>query len=460
MKRIHFATLAGLIALGWCIGASAAQEPYKRSFVSLAPGVPGLLYEPVIPGLKAQIAIVAMHNRADYLTSNPSVPCAQLAQRGYRALCANTSTSKSGFVADDNIDKMLLNVKAAVAYLRSYPGVTRVVLFGHSGGGALMAAYQNIAENGVAACQGAEKLIKCPDTLGGMPAADGLMLIDSTFGESMSLLHLDPSIVDEGSGQNIDSQLDMYNPANGFGSQGAHYSEQFKMRFLSAQRQRMDRLIAKAQQRLAKIAAGSGNYADDEPLIIPGYSTRGGKLFATDLGLWSHTRRAWPLLHPDGSVTTEIVRSVRVPTFLTSTTPSYANGSLTTTVRTFLGTMAMRASAAYDYDASSIRGIDYNSSYENTVNSVEGITKPLLQMGMTGSFEYFMAETVREHARSADKTLAYVEGAVHGFTPCTQCALARGLPADHYGDTVKTLFDYIDAWLSKAGRFTGTSQGE
>jgi hypothetical protein len=75
-------------------------------------------------------------------------------------------------------------------------------------------------------------------------------------------------------------------------------------------------------------------------------------------------------------------------------------------------------------------------------------------MGMTGSFEFFMAETVRGHAKSSDKTLAYVEGATHNFSPCKQCAVAKGLPEDYYGDTVKTLFDYVDGWLSKPGRFS------
>jgi hypothetical protein len=46
-----------------------------------------------------------------------------------------------------------------------------------------------------------------------------------------------------------------------------------------------------------------------------------------------------------------------------------------------------------------------------------------------------------------------VEGANHGFTPCTACAVAQGLPQTAYGDTVKRLFDYVDGWLGKPGRF-------
>jgi pimeloyl-ACP methyl ester carboxylesterase len=453
MKRKAFLMFAVIVVLSFCLIAPSMAQTYKTTFVSLGPGVPGLLYEPATPGPKAEIGVVSMHIRADYLTSTPSNPCLQLAKRGYRALCANTSTSKSGFVADDDIDKMILNVKLAVAYLGSYPGIRKVIILGHSGGGALMAAYQNIAENGVQACRGPEQIFKCPDRLAGLPAAEGVILLDATFGEAMTLYHLDPAVVSEDSGRLLNPDLDMYNPKNGFNPKGSSYSDEFKARFFAAQKDRLNKLIAKAQDRLAIIDAGKGNYIDDEPFVIPGYSTQGSKLFSLDLTLWAHTRNAWPLLHPDGTITTEVVHSVRVPTFLESPTPSYSRGSLTTTVRRFLGTMAIRPTEGFGYDASSIYGVDYKSSYENTVKGLEGITKPLLQMGMTGNFEYFMSETMREHAKSADKRLAYVEGAVHGFTPCTKCAAARGLPENYYGDTVKTLFDYIDNWLSQPGRF-------
>jgi len=52
-------------------------------------------------------------------------------------------------------------------------------------------------------------------------------------------------------------------------------------------------------------------------------------------------------------------------------------------------------------------------------------------------------EIVFDHLGSKDKTLAFVEGAVHTFTPCRP----------EYGDTVKRAFDYVDAWLGKPGRF-------
>jgi hypothetical protein len=442
------ALLLGALSSSLC----AAQE-YKTTFLPLARGVPGLLYEPASPGSKASIAVLVMHPNDDNLTPGPANACVNLAKRGYRALCANTSSTKSGFQSDGDQDKWLLNVKAAMTYLRNKSEVKKVVLFGHSGGGAMMASYQNIAEHGLPACQGPEKLIKCSDALAGMPPADGVMLIDSSLGTPGSvLLSIDPAVADEDGGQKLDPALDIYNPANGYQPKGSHYSDQFKARFFARQAERMNRLIAKALARLAKIEAGQGRFTDDEPFVIAGAAPVANKLNSQDLGLAAHTRNAWPLLHADGRITNEIVRSVRVATAPVSSA-SLARGSMNTTVRHFLSTFAVRAAPGYGYDASNLHGIDYHSSYAISLNGVEGITKPLLQMGMTGSYEFFYAETLRDKAASSDKTLAYVEGAVHGFTPCTECALARGLPPNAYGDTVKTLYDYMDAWLSKPGRF-------
>jgi hypothetical protein len=68
---------------------------------------------------------------------------------------------------------------------------------------------------------------------------------------------------------------------------------------------------------------------------------------------------------------------------------------------------------------------------------------------MTGHWEFMSAETIYEHAKSADKTLVYVEGALHGYSTCKPCEKSPG----QFGDTQKTTYDYVDGWLSKKGRF-------
>jgi hypothetical protein len=452
MKRIQIPPMfAVIVALNiWFVSPSTAQYQQTRTtFVSLGRGVPGVLYEPVTPVAKSQIGIFVMHSGADYLKFSA---CTELSKRGYRVLCANNSTSKSGFTDDTNTDKIILDAKLGVTYLRQYPGIRKVVLLGHSGGGGLMSTYQNIAENGLKACQGPEKIVKCSDSLAGLPPADGLMLIDSNFGPgAMMLFSIDPAVVSEENAQVINPELDLYNPKNGFNPTAPKYSDEFIRKFLSAEGKRNNQLIKNALDRLEKINAGKGRYSDDEPIIVPGANYRGAnnKLFSQDVRMWSHTRKAWPLLRGDGTAVTQVVYSVRVPENLTSNTPSLEAGGLTTTVRRFLNTYALRVADDYGYDEDSIRGIDWTSSYSCPPGNVEGVTVPLLTMGMTGHWEFMAAETIIEHAKSADKTLVFVEGATHGYTTCTKCEKYPG----QFGNTRKTTYDYIDSWLSKKGRF-------
>jgi hypothetical protein len=440
-----------LVVLSACfVSPSLAQsDATKTTFVRLGSGVPGVLYEPVTPGAKSQIGIFVMHSGGDYLTHSA---CTELSKRGYRVLCANTSTSKSGTDDDGSMDRILSDAGLGVAYLRKYPGIRKVVLLGHSGGGALMAAYQNISENGLKACQGPDKIIQCSDSLAALPRADGLMLVDTNWGlGAMMLFSVDPAVSSEENGRALNPALDLFNPQNGFNSTGSKFSDEFIRKFLTAEGKRNNQLIRTALDRVEKINAGKGLYSDDEPFIIPGANFRGGnnRLFSQDIELWSRTRKAWPLLRADGSAVTQIVHSVRVPENVTSLTASMERGALKTTVRKFLSTYAVRVTDDYGYNEDTVRGIDWASSYNCPPGNVEGVVSPLLIMGMTGHWEYMAAETTYEHAKSGDKTLVYVEGATHLYTTCTKCEKVPG----EFGNTQKTTYDYIDNWLSKQGRF-------
>jgi hypothetical protein len=122
---------------------------------------------------------------------------------------------------------------------------------------------------------------------------------------------------------------------------------------------------------------------------------------------------------------------------------------LKTTVNSFLSTYAIRVTGDYHYDETSLYGVEWNSSWSNNPGNADGITVPFLTMGMTGSFEAASAETIHNHVKSADKTLVFIEGASHGYPPCKACEKTPG----QFGDTVKTIYDYADNWLSKPGRF-------
>lgn len=448
MKKL-IPTLTLILGISLATSSVAQVQEIKNTFVRLGSGVPGVLYEPVNTGPKSGIAVFVMHAESDYLQFSA---CTELSKRGYRVLCANNSASKSGNNNDVNADRVFLDAKLGIDWLRKQPGISKVVILGHSGGGALLSGYQSIAESGVKVCQSPEKLLKCPDTLAGLPAADGLMLVDANYGMSgMALFSLDPAVLDESTGLKRDPKLDLFNPQNGFDPKGSQYSEEFTRRFQTAVGKRQNQLIKNALDRLEKINAGQGRFNDDEPFVVPGSSYLGfnNKLFPQDIRLLSHTRKAWPLLHKDSVVTNEIVHSVRPPRGGASSTASMEQAALKTTVRKYLSTFAIRVNNDFAYGADFIRGVDWLSSYTAPIGNVQSIRVPLLTMGMTGSYEYLAAELIYEHAASTDKSIAFVEGATHVFNTCTQCEKTPG----QFGDTMQTTYDYIDSWLSKPGRF-------
>jgi hypothetical protein len=443
--------VAGALGLVAGTHTAMAQDAVNTRFIRVAQGVPSVLYMPAVMGPKSGTAVLIMHSAADYLAF-PG--CTQLAQRGYQALCVNNSTSKSGAFNDGVIDQVLLEIKAAMQVLRAQPGVRRVVLLGHSGGGTVMSAYQMIAERGVQACQGAEKIWKCPDTLAGMPPADGIMLVDSNWGlGAMTLFSLDPAVQDEVHATRLNPALDMFHPANGFQPSGSTYSSAFVARFLASEAQRSRAMTAKAQAAMDDLRSGKGPFADDAPFTVAGASLLGGnnKLFSQDVSLMARTKAAYPLIHADGSQSVQVVQTVRVPENTENLSPSYRRGALRTSVRSYLSTYAIRVGKDFSYDASGVTGVDWTSTYASPAGNVQSIAAPLLVMGMTAHWEFLAAETIYNLARSKDKSIAFVEGADHLYNTCKPCEKVEG----QFGDTQKTTFDYIDHWLSAAGRFTG-----
>jgi hypothetical protein len=422
--------------------------PIKNTFTRLEKkgdfrGIQSVLYEPVEPGEKSQIAVILMHSDINSLAAPGAV---ELARRGYRALGASVSNP------DNPLDEKLLDVKVAIDHLRQIPGVRKVVTLGHSGGATLMSAYQNAAENGVQEFQGAEKLIKCSD-LGELPPADGVMLLDSNYGNgAMTLFSLDPAVMSEDNGKLLDPELDLFDPANGFDPNGSTYSDEFIRKFQKAQGERNNILINSALVRLHALEAGKGKFADDEPFLVPAGALNGynNKLFPQDTRLLSRTQKAWPLIHADGSITNQIIPCVRRSRNNKSFSDSYRMGAIKSTVRTYLNSSAVRTTNEFGYNEDSIFGIDWLSSYCCTPGNMTGVSAPLLVMGMTGGYEFLAAEMIYENTpKIKEKTIAFVEGATHVFTTATESEEFPG----QFGDTVKTLFDYVDKWLSKKGRF-------
>jgi pimeloyl-ACP methyl ester carboxylesterase len=159
------------------------------------------------------------------------------------------------YINDDQnliMEEVMLDMAAAMKYLKEERGFKRVVLLGHSGGGSTVCFYQSQAETRPPKRVSSTPTGDPPDlNKFDMPPADGIILSSAHWGRGWTVLHrLDPSVTDENDPLSVDPALDMYNPANGFKipPQTSKYSPEFQKKFLAGQDDRMERLVARARQ--------------------------------------------------------------------------------------------------------------------------------------------------------------------------------------------------------------------
>jgi pimeloyl-ACP methyl ester carboxylesterase len=159
---------------------------------------------------------------------------------------------KSRWAGEHGIhEELLLDIAAAVRYLKKERGFRNVVFTGQSGGGSLFAFYQSQAETAPPNRLRETPAGEPPDlNKVEMMPGDGLVVLNANEGEGLHMTHhLDPSIVDESDPFSVDSSLDMYDPANGFRPppESSRYSPEFTKRFREAQWARAERLTAIAR---------------------------------------------------------------------------------------------------------------------------------------------------------------------------------------------------------------------
>jgi hypothetical protein len=116
---------------------------------------------------------------------------------------------------------------------------------------------------------------------------------------------------------------------------------------------------------------------------------------------------------------------------------TFDGGTKVLTLRSFLSANAVRAS-------DSLQGIDHCSSNNSTICAVQSISVPELFVAMGAHYFVRDTEDEFERAKSGDKDMIVIEGATHGFTPCTRCETAPG----QYANSARNFFDYIAGWMS------------
>lgn len=422
--------------------AAAADGSFHYVYVRPNGDTELLLYEPDTLGPNSRFALVYSHPNRDNFND---VLGREMVKRGYRVLMVN-------FRGEDDYgrampESYLPPIGEGVKYLRTLPGLEKVLLVGHSGSGHVGSLYQNVAENGPGACSDPAKMYPCPtEDLADLGAMDGMIFLDSTLGAFHNMSAVDPAQRDDGT---RDVTLDMFAPENGYNLETgrATYSPEFLARFFAAQAARSDAIIAQAEARLAIIDAGEGEFSNDEPFIVRGVGpgAAGARIYAPDLSLVSHTKVPHLLLKADGTEVETIIESVR-PRMGQQVPGRFDELDLVnyvTTVRRFIGDSSIRVGADYAITADDIVGVDWASSFESSPANAEGIHVPALVMVMTCHYLVVPGEIIYDHLGSTDKTFVGVEGAAHSYRGCRP----------EYGDTTARMFNYVDGWLNEPGRF-------
>jgi pimeloyl-ACP methyl ester carboxylesterase len=424
------------VLLSGCLLALALASPVvaqsNPTYVQFSPSpVKGALYTPD-SGPAPHVAFLIVHRTANVLGSAAT---RELSKRGFMVLAINPRSDNNEAVV--NFEANALDIRSGIEFLRKRPGIAKVVLWGHSGGGPATSFYQAVAETGSSYCRGANKLIECDSTLDGLPKADGLVLVDAHPGVSVNgLRSLNPAVIDEHDPRKIDPALDPFNPANGYKNGASHYSDEFKRKYFKAQANRMNRLIDSALAELKAMKAGTVAYPDDDAMVVTRFE--GARLMELDPSIHHGTLKPERLLKNDGTVVTQLVDSVRLAARgYDKRNASFEGGARMMTRHSFLSANAIRAKDSLDE-------IDWCSSNNSTRCAVQKITIPTLMVAMGAHYFIRDGEIHYEASGSRDKEFIVIEGATHGIAPCTPCETTPG----QYSNSTENVFNYVTKWIN------------
>ena len=413
-------------ALLFASGVLALAQSNPRYIAFTPSATKGALYKPD-SGPAPHVAILIIHRTGNFMVH---LGTTELAKRGFLVLGMNPRSDNSE--AAVHFEENALDIKSGIEFLKKQPGITKVLLFGHSGGGPATSFYQAVAEKGIVYCQGPNKLVQCGQNLANLQPADGIVFVDAHPGVSVNgLRSINPAVVNEADPEHVNPELDPFDSRNGYNSKGpSHYSPEFQARYLKAQADRMNRLIQTALKRKKEIGD------DDDVFLVP--RGEGARLMELDPSIHHATVKPRKLLKNDGTVTTQIVESVRPASRGSEQqNASFEHGTRMLTVKSFLSANAVRSTNSMD-------GIDWCSSNNSTPCAVQNITVPVLFTAMGGHYFIRDNEIHYEMSASKDKDFIVIDGATHGIRPCTACETSPG----QYSNTVRNFFDYVQKWVT------------
>jgi pimeloyl-ACP methyl ester carboxylesterase len=204
-------------------------------------------------GHKPSVAVIATHYQIDF---SEHYLAEYLAARGIGFLGWNTRFR--GFESSFLLDHALVDVGVGVRWLREVAGVDTVVLWGNSGGGSLMAAYQSQAiDPNVTPLDG----MRPAAGLNELVAADGYVTSAAHPGRPDVLTAwMDGAVIDENDPVATDPELDLFDDRN-----TAPFSPAFVERYRAAQVARNHAITDWAEAELQRVRAAGFS---DRPFTV------------------------------------------------------------------------------------------------------------------------------------------------------------------------------------------------
>ncbi len=383
--------------------------------------------------LRSKICILKMYGStrsADRLLDNEMEAYAKM---GYRS--CNCSAQTLQFITQMPALSLVIDwIKENVE------GVEKVILWGNSRGCNLNSAYQRVAENGAQTFQTDKMFKKIPDMV--LTPADGVMHFDANHGYMVNLLSsLATNLKDDYCVMDRDPAMDPCTPENGMDVETgtATYSDEFIKKHFKAQAQRYNRFLARALERQKLIDEGKGMYSDDEPFtIVMGFgNVNNYQIYQHDRRFYNTTKGKCKLLHPDGSITVEVVKSLMTEGKKPVENFEDMSRGYQSTLSEFLYLGLHVDEDEFRYDEYDLYGIDRDNFSQADGNSAY-ISCPTLCVGRTAGHEFEVSEWIYEASIAEKKDLIFIEGMTHG---------GGNLDKEKYGDVNATERNYVDKWL-------------
>lgn len=410
------------------------KEQKITSIIGHVKGTNFVLYDPGKEDPeRSKICILKMYGSTRAADALPDAEMEAYARMGYRA--CNCSPQTRQFITQ------LPALSLVIDWIKeNVEGVEKVVLWGNSRGCNLNSAYQRIAENGASTFQTSKMFKKIPDMT--LTPADGIMHFDANHGYMVNLLaSLATDLKDDDSVMARDPDMDPCTAENGMDTDtgSAVYSDEFLSKHFRAQAERYNRLLAKAMERQKATDEGKGMFADDEPFtVVMGFgNVNNYQVYSHDRRFYNTTKKPAKLLHPDGTVTVEVVGSLMKEGLKPVENFEDMSYSYSSTLSEFLYLGMHVDEDGFRYDASELYGVD-RDNFSQADGNASFISCPTLCVGRTAGTDFLVAEWIYDASIAEKKDLVFIEGMTHG---------GGSSDAEKYPNVNELERNYADKWL-------------